>query len=71
MEELAYLANVLIAGHGIDGRRYRLFEAAETAMAVCNLGLRHLLEAGEDADRIVREESAVKLFRVGWHLRGK
>jgi len=79
MEELAYLANVLIAGHGVDGRRYRPFEAAEAAMAVCNLGLEYLLgaavEAGEDAEgravRLVREESAVKLFRVGWHLKGK
>jgi hypothetical protein len=79
MEELAYLANVLIAGHGVDGRRYRPFEAAEAAVAVCNLGLEHLLGetggAGDDAERraarLVGEESAVKLFRVGWHLKGR
>jgi hypothetical protein len=79
MEELAYLANVLVAGHGVDGRRYRPFEAAEAVMAVCNLGLRHLLgeadDAGEDAERravrLVREESAVKLFRAGWYLKGE
>jgi hypothetical protein len=48
-------------------------------VAVCNLGLEHLLGetggAGEDAERraarLVGEESAVKLFRVGWHLKGR
>jgi hypothetical protein len=39
MEELAYLANVLVAGYAPLGRRMRPIEALEEAMRVCNAGL--------------------------------
>jgi len=73
MQELAYLANVLMAGHSIEGRRYRPSEAAQAAVDICNRGLTTILGAGEEASsasraaRMVAEESAVKLFMVGWH----
>jgi hypothetical protein len=38
MEELAYLANVLVAGEDLDGRRMRPGEAAEAALATVALG---------------------------------
>ncbi len=53
MEELAYLANVLLSARGM-----RRVEAAETAVSIANLGLEHLRDP---------TTNAVKLFRVGWH----
>ncbi len=53
MEELAYLANVLLSARGM-----RRVEAAETAVSIANLGLEHLRDP---------TANAVKLFRVGWH----
>lgn len=38
MAELAYLANVLVAGGTVEGRRYRTAEAAEAAMATVARG---------------------------------
>jgi len=76
MQELAYLANVLIAGHSIEGRRYRPAEAAQAAVDICNRGLITIIGAGSEAPsrqsaaRVVAEESAVKLFMVGWHELG-
>jgi len=47
-------------------------EAAEAAVQVCTLGLLHLAGSSDPqkAQRVVSEESAVKLFRIGWHLSG-
>src|SRR5262249_33625684 len=39
MEELGYLANVLMSGCRLDGRRFRPVEAADAVLATCNLGL--------------------------------
>ncbi len=72
MEELAYLANVLIAGHERDGSRLRPKEAAEAVIAtVCYgavLGLRarrQHQEARTSADfaEILRQREADLLFR--------
>jgi hypothetical protein len=77
LRELAYLANVLLAGCGLDGRRFRAVEAAEAVVATCSLGLDHLLEAepaGRRKERagravaILASEGAVKLFLLGWNL---
>jgi hypothetical protein len=38
-EELAYLANTLVAGCSIQGRPFTVREAADATAAVCNLGL--------------------------------
>jgi len=54
--ELAYLANVLVSGCSFQSRRFRPVEAADAALAVCNLGL----ESGADGG------SLVGCFRSGW-----
>jgi hypothetical protein len=41
-QELAYLANTLMAGCSIQGRPFTAQEASDAAVAVCNLGLENL-----------------------------
>ena len=57
-EELAYLANILVSGCSFQSRRFRPVEAADAALAVCNLGL----ENGADG------RSLVGCFRRGWRI---
>ncbi|MBN1654794.1 MAG: hypothetical protein JXA30_13565 [Deltaproteobacteria bacterium] len=74
--ELAYLANVLLSGCGTRLRSLRPAEAAEAALAVCNLGAERALEQAskgypkDTAELLdfVRDSDLVKLFRVGFHL---
>ncbi len=74
--ELAYLANVLIAGCRYGDAGFRPIEALRAAIATGNLGLEHLIEAAPrhapDETRraldLLIEESPVKLFRIGWQL---
>jgi hypothetical protein len=78
MQELAYLANVLLAGCSLEGRSFRAVEAAEAVVATCDLGLDYVLHAGparrrageppEQAVAVLATEGAVKLFRIGWRL---
>ncbi|MCL2825045.1 MAG: DUF6178 family protein, partial [Polyangiaceae bacterium] len=67
-EELAYLANVLVAGSSFAGRAFRPVEAAEAAICTCSVGL-DVLRSGTRARALsyVREYSADHLFRIGWH----
>jgi hypothetical protein len=80
-EELAYLANVLVAASTIDGRRVRPIEGITAAVAVCDRGLRAVLESGigrtdaRDAEAGAALSIAVEalaahpadgLFRAGW-----
>jgi hypothetical protein len=67
IEELGYLANVLIAGS--SGRRPRPVEALEQAIAVCNTGLERALGADRALARAVElleETPADQLFRRGY-----
>ena len=69
MAELAYLANVLVAGCSIEGRSFRSVEAARAVVAACSLGLEYLHEtkAGSGAPiDIVQSQGADKLFMIGW-----
>ena len=67
MEELGYLANVLVAGGTYQGRAYRPVEAAEVVLATCNRGLAHL--AGDASpETIITQHGADALFRIGWRL---
>jgi|GEM_PF-4113429 len=76
MDELAYLSNLLMAGTARDGERIPEKQAAEIAMATCNLGGSYLLwvEFGDDDDTsaftrlLDGEPGMVRLFRIGWHL---
>lgn len=82
-QELAFLANALIAGCSIQGRPFTSDEASRAASAVCNLGLenwvrQHHLGAAEPAPRtslphglpdgFLVEHDLVSVFAVGWRL---
>ncbi|HBZ70501.1 MAG TPA: hypothetical protein DEP35_12530 [Deltaproteobacteria bacterium] len=68
IEELHYLANVLIAGS--SGRRPRPVEALEQAIAVCNAGLERALGADRALARaieLLEATPADQLFRRGYN----
>lgn len=75
--ELAYLANVLLAGHMLDGRRMRPAEAFEAALQVCELGAEHAARLTKsekrqrDVSGTVSELGLVKLFQLGFRHWGK
>jgi uncharacterized protein DUF6178 len=62
IEELAYLANTLMAGCSLQGRPFTKEEAKDAAVAVCKLGLESL------ADDFLENHDLVAAFRVGWTL---
>jgi len=68
VEELAYLANVLVAGDA--SRTWRAADAAEEVLRLCEIGLRAKL-ASQPAGAVGAHEAlgrwgAVGLFRVAW-----
>jgi len=80
-QELAYLANTILAGCSIQARPFTAPEASDAAVAVCNLGLEHWppqwLPADARRDRSVAKGGAlpenflvgqdlVSVFQVGW-----
>jgi hypothetical protein len=76
-EELAYLANVLVAGCSFQQRRLRPIEALRAVMASCSLGLwlaspvapsgRRGSDPVRQALATLRRLPADGLFRMGWH----
>ncbi len=75
MDELTYLANLLMVGAELDGGRLESGVAAQLVVATCNLGASHSLwlTAPEDpvaavADALAAPPGLVRLFRIGWHL---
>jgi hypothetical protein len=64
-EEIAYLANILVAGASVDDRRYRPAEAVQRALEVCSRGL-ELASKNGDAVAILRHHPAEGLFRLAW-----
>jgi hypothetical protein len=58
---LAYLANALLAGCAIQGRPFTEREAADGAVATCNLGLENWPPRWPDANLI-------DAFQVGWAI---
>lgn len=63
-EELAYLANVLIAGCSFQSRRFRAVEAADAVLAICNLGLENWpLPPG-----FLVQQSLIPVFQTGWRI---
>lgn len=73
VEELAYLANVLVAGDA--SRAWQPVEAAERVLELCDAGLRALRgrEQGacEPAEEQVARWGAVGLFRTAWAARAR
>ena len=71
MRDLGYLSNVLLSGCGHAGRPLRALEAAQVAIATCNLGLEAHPEAATDASRIgglLLREGLVPAFGHGWRF---
>jgi hypothetical protein len=66
-EELAYLANVLVAGCSFQSRRFRAVEAADAVLAVCNLGLENWVHPTLPPDFLLRQD-LVTVFRTGWRI---
>ncbi len=60
--ELAYLANVLLAGGSVHERALTETEASEGAVAVCNLGLESWPAGWPSPD----EGDLITVFQVGW-----
>src|SRR5262244_2392050 len=71
-EELAYLANTLMAGCSIQARPFTAQEASDAAIAICNLGLENWpprwLPANATAPPIsfLVDHDLVSVFQVGW-----
>lgn len=80
-QELAFLANTIIAGCSIQARPFTAQEASDAAVAVCNLGLenwpRHWFLANAGSSSVVDAGPAlpddflvghdlVSVFQVGW-----
>jgi hypothetical protein len=77
LAEITYLANVLMAGCPLHGRRFRPVEAAEAAMATCQLGAEYLtglsLADADDGDlanltELLADTDMVRLFNCGWRI---
>jgi hypothetical protein len=62
-EELAYLANTLVAGCSIQARPFTAQEASDAAAAICNLGLENW-----PADWTLESVDLISVFQVGWRV---
>jgi hypothetical protein len=60
-EELAYLANAIMAGCSIQGRPFAAREASDGAASICNLGLENWPSHWSDCDLITA-------FQIGWTI---
>jgi hypothetical protein len=74
VEELAYLANVLVAGDTSAASSWRPVEAAERVLALCDEGLRAIADREGEGPATAQEAllrwGAVGVFRVAWASRG-
>jgi hypothetical protein len=74
LEELAYLANVLIAGDTSAERSWRPLEAAERVLELCDEGLLAVIadregDGPESAREALVDWGAVGVFRLAWAAR--
>jgi len=72
-QELAYLANTIMAGCSIQARAFTPQEASDAAVAVCNLGLQNwtVVEAATRPplpDDFLVGHKLVGVFQVGWKV---
>ncbi len=73
-EELAYLANVLMAGCSIQERPFTLQEASDAVVATCNLGLENWPPQWLQSDskalpiNFLMDHGLVSVFQVGWKI---
>ena len=66
-EELAFLANTLIAGCSLQGRPFTPREAADAARAACNLGLESRPQKWRQPQLLI-DHDLVRTFQVGWSV---
>ena len=65
--ELAFLANVLIAGCSVQSRPFTAQEASDAAVGICNLGLEHCEHSATTLpDAFLVGHDLVTAFEVGW-----
>lgn len=60
--DLAQLGNILISGCPLQGRAFTAKEAADAAVAICNIGLEQL---PEEPDYLLRRD-LIEPFQIGW-----
>jgi hypothetical protein len=65
-QELAFLANTISAACSVQDRLFTVQEAADGAVAVCNLGLQNMRATPRD-DLLV-EHDLVSVFQIGWKV---
>lgn len=75
LDEIVYLANVLVSGSAVQGGEFTEEEAAKAVHATCNLGLEYCLfeDPWDDEASVLKsftdgEPGMVKAFRIGYHL---
>lgn len=75
LDEIVYLANLLVAGSSLEGGIFTDAEAAKAVHATCNLGLEYCIfeEPWDDEEAMLAgfleaEPGLVKAFRIGYHL---
>lgn len=78
LDEVVFLANILVAGSSLHGGVFTEAEAAKAVHATCNLGLEFCLfedpwdeEATVLSSFLESEPGLVKAFRIGYHLIGQ
>ena len=76
-QELAFLANTLIAGCGIQSRAFTPQEARDAAVSVCHLGIEHWptrdtkVEAGSaltTGEHVLLGYDLIAAFEIGWSV---
>lgn len=65
-QELAYLANTIVAGCTIQARPFTAQEASDAAVAVCNLGLENWPGGTALPDDFLVAHDLVSVFQAGW-----
>lgn len=65
--ELNFVANVLLSGHGPQNKYLRPVEAMELAIQVCDEALSYVAQQNIS----IEKSDILKLFKIGWKLRGK
>jgi hypothetical protein len=72
-QELAYLANTIVAGCSIQARAFTPQEGSDAVAAICNLGLENWPRSPESAgsplpDDFLVTHDLVSVFQIGWTM---
>jgi hypothetical protein len=65
-QELAFLANTLVAGCSLQARAFTPAEASEAAISICNLGLEHW--PGPLPETFLIDHDLISAFEAGWSV---